>query len=102
VTASQKDRDYIAAVDWRMAEKLAGEGKGDLIGGIKVLNPKDFPVSSTSSLRQVAARRGRGARRQVRHRVGQAPGRDDGVQLGEGPDRDEEQDSRATRTASRC
>ena len=43
VTASQRDRDYIAAVDWRMAEKLSGEGKGQVIGGIKVLDPKDFP-----------------------------------------------------------
>ncbi len=43
VTASQRDRDYIAAVDWRMAEKLANEGKGQVIGGIKVLDPKDFP-----------------------------------------------------------
>jgi nitrous-oxide reductase len=43
VTASQRDRDYIAAVDWRMAEKLAGEGKGDVLGGIKVIDPKNFP-----------------------------------------------------------
>jgi nitrous-oxide reductase len=43
VTASQRDRDYIAAVDWRMAEKLTGEGKGQVIGGIKVLNPREFP-----------------------------------------------------------
>ena len=40
VTASQRDRDYIAAVDWRAAEKAIGEGKGDLIGGVKVLDPK--------------------------------------------------------------
>ena len=43
VTASQRDRDYIAAVDWRLAEKAAGEGKGTLIGGIKVLDPKAVP-----------------------------------------------------------
>src|SRR5512133_3639587 len=43
VTASQRDRDYIAAVDWRLAEKAAGEGKGTLIGGIKVLDPKAIP-----------------------------------------------------------
>jgi nitrous-oxide reductase len=43
VTASQRDRDYIAAVDWRMAEKLSGEGRGQMIGGIKVLDPKEFP-----------------------------------------------------------
>lgn len=43
VTSTQRDRDYIAAVDWKMAEKLAAEGKGTLIGGVKVINPKDFP-----------------------------------------------------------
>jgi len=43
ITASQRDRDYIAAVDWRMAEKLAAEGKGQVIGGVKVLDPKEFP-----------------------------------------------------------
>jgi nitrous-oxide reductase len=43
VTASQRDRDYIAAVDWRAAEKAAAEGKGDLIGGVKVLDPKKNP-----------------------------------------------------------
>jgi nitrous-oxide reductase len=43
VTASQRDRDYIAAVDWRMAERLAGEGRGQVIGGVKVLDPKEFP-----------------------------------------------------------
>ena len=43
VTASQRDRDYIAAVDWRAAEKAINEGKGDLIGGVKVLDPKKVP-----------------------------------------------------------
>ena len=43
VTASQRDRDYIAAVDWRAAEKAAAEGKGDLIGGVKVLDPRKNP-----------------------------------------------------------
>jgi nitrous-oxide reductase len=28
VTSAQKDRDYIAAVDWRMAEQLAAKGEG--------------------------------------------------------------------------
>ena len=40
VTASQRDRDYIAAVDWKAAEKAIAEGKGDMIGGVKVLDPK--------------------------------------------------------------
>lgn len=43
VTASQRDRDYIAAVDWRAAQKAIDEGKGDLIGGVKVLDPKKVP-----------------------------------------------------------
>jgi nitrous-oxide reductase len=42
-TASQRDRDYIAAVDWRAAEKAIAEGKGDVIGGVKVLDPKKVP-----------------------------------------------------------
>ncbi|MBK5256781.1 MAG: Sec-dependent nitrous-oxide reductase [Vicinamibacteria bacterium] len=43
VTASQKDRDYIAMVDWRLAEKSTAEGKGKMIGGVKVLDPKEIP-----------------------------------------------------------
>jgi nitrous-oxide reductase len=43
VTASQRDRDYIAAIDWRAAEKAAQEGKGDTVGGVKVLDPKKVP-----------------------------------------------------------
>src|SRR5262245_20022395 len=43
VTTTQRDRDYIAAVDWRAAEKAIGEGKGDVIGGVKVLDPKKVP-----------------------------------------------------------
>jgi nitrous-oxide reductase len=43
VTASQRDRDYIAAVDWRVAEKAAAEGKGTMIGGVRVIDPKEVP-----------------------------------------------------------
>jgi nitrous-oxide reductase len=43
VTASQRDRDYIAAVDWRAAEKAAAAGQGDMIGGVKVIDPKKVP-----------------------------------------------------------
>jgi nitrous-oxide reductase len=43
VTASQRDRDYIAAVDWRAAEKAIADGKGDMIGGVKVIDPKKVP-----------------------------------------------------------
>ena len=43
VTASQRDRDYIAAVNWRAAEKAAAEGKGTMIGGVRVIDPKAVP-----------------------------------------------------------
>jgi nitrous-oxide reductase len=39
VTASQRDRDYIAMVDWRAAEKAVAEGRADTIGGVKVIDP---------------------------------------------------------------
>ncbi len=40
VTSTQRDRDYIVAIDWKAAEKAAAEGKADSIGGVKVLDPK--------------------------------------------------------------
>ena len=43
ITASQRDRDYIAAVDWRMAEQLAAKGEGQMIGGVKVIDPAKNP-----------------------------------------------------------
>ncbi len=43
VTASQRDRDYIAAVDWKAVEKAVAEGKGDMIGGVKVIDPRKVP-----------------------------------------------------------
>jgi nitrous-oxide reductase len=43
VTSTQKDRDYIAAVNWREAEKAVKEGKVKMIGGVKVIDPKDTP-----------------------------------------------------------
>jgi nitrous-oxide reductase len=43
VTASQRDRDYIAAIDWRAADKAAASGQGDLIGGVRVLDPAKIP-----------------------------------------------------------
>jgi nitrous-oxide reductase len=43
VTSAQRDRDYIAAVDWRMAEQLAAKGEGTMIGGIKVIDPAKNP-----------------------------------------------------------
>jgi len=43
VTASQRDRDYIAVVDWRMAEKLASQNEGQMIGGVRVIDPSKHP-----------------------------------------------------------
>ncbi|MFN8626813.1 MAG: Sec-dependent nitrous-oxide reductase [Candidatus Binatia bacterium] len=43
VTASQRDRDYIAAVDWKMAEQLAARGEGQTIDGVKVIDPAKNP-----------------------------------------------------------
>jgi nitrous-oxide reductase len=40
VTSTQNDRDYIAAVNWREAEKAIADGKFGLIGGMKVIDPK--------------------------------------------------------------
>lgn len=43
VTSTQKDRDYIAAVNWKAAEAAIKSGKGKVIDGVKVLDPKDTP-----------------------------------------------------------
>jgi nitrous-oxide reductase len=43
VTASQRDRDYIAAINWREADKAAAAGKGELIDGVRVLDPATLP-----------------------------------------------------------
>ncbi len=43
VTASQRDRDYIVAVDWKAAAAAAAQGQGDTIGGVKVLDPAKIP-----------------------------------------------------------
>lgn len=43
VTSTQKDRDYIAAVNWKAAEKAIADGKYKTIDGAKVIDPKDTP-----------------------------------------------------------
>jgi nitrous-oxide reductase len=43
VNASQRDQDYIAAVDWRAAEKAIADGKFDTVGGVKLIDPKKVP-----------------------------------------------------------
>jgi nitrous-oxide reductase len=39
IKASQNEMDYVAAVDWRAAQKAVDEGKADMIGGAPVLDP---------------------------------------------------------------
>lgn len=41
VTSTQKDRDYVAMVNWKAAEKAIRDGKAKTIGGVKVIDPKD-------------------------------------------------------------
>lgn len=41
VTASQKDRDYVVAVNWKNAEQAIKDGKFKMLGGVKVIDPKD-------------------------------------------------------------
>ena len=41
VTSTQKDRDYVVAVNWKNPEKAIKDGKFKMIGGVKVIDPKD-------------------------------------------------------------
>ncbi len=41
ITSTQKDRDYVIAVNWKNAEKAIKDGKFKMIGGAKVIDPKD-------------------------------------------------------------
>jgi len=43
VTATQKDRDYIAAVDWKAAERAVKEGKSRDVDGVKMIDPQQVP-----------------------------------------------------------
>ena len=43
VTASQKDRDYMTFVNWRKAAAAAAAGKGKVIDGVRVLDPREVP-----------------------------------------------------------
>jgi len=43
VKASQNEMDYVAAVNWKEAQKAVDEGKGHMIGGAPVLDPKEVP-----------------------------------------------------------
>ncbi len=41
VTSTQKDRDYVVAVNWVKADQAIKAGQGKVIDGVKVLDPKD-------------------------------------------------------------
>ncbi len=41
VTSTQKDRDYVVAVNWVAADKAIKDGKGKVMDGVKVLDPKE-------------------------------------------------------------
>jgi nitrous-oxide reductase len=43
VTATQKDRDYVIAVNWKAAEQAVKEGKITTISGVQVIDPKLAP-----------------------------------------------------------
>ncbi len=41
VTASQKDKDYVVMVNWKLAEAAVKAGKGKKVNGVDVLQPAD-------------------------------------------------------------
>ncbi|HEY3215958.1 MAG TPA: Sec-dependent nitrous-oxide reductase [Candidatus Eisenbacteria bacterium] len=43
VKASQNEMDFIAAVDWRAAQRAVDEGKAKMIGGAPVIDPSQVP-----------------------------------------------------------
>lgn len=43
VTSTQKDRDYIAAVNWKAAEEAIKNGKFKMLDGARVIDPRDVP-----------------------------------------------------------
>ncbi|MEW6208954.1 MAG: Sec-dependent nitrous-oxide reductase [Acidobacteriota bacterium] len=43
VTSTQKDRDYVVAVNWKEAEKAVQGGKFKEMGGVKVIDPREAP-----------------------------------------------------------
>ena len=43
VTSTQKDRDYVVAVNWKAAEQAVKDGKVTQISGVNVIDPKAAP-----------------------------------------------------------
>lgn len=42
-SSTQKDRDYVAIVNWRAAERAAAAGKTFAVGGVKMIDPAKVP-----------------------------------------------------------
>ena len=82
MTSTQKDRDYIVAVNWKAAEKAVKAGKVKTIGGVPVIDPKMAPgfvylIPAAKSPHGVDVTPGR----QVHHRQRQTPVDHDRFQL---------------------
>jgi nitrous-oxide reductase len=43
VSMSQRDRDYMAFVNWRRAAEAVRAGRGRMVGGVRVLDPREVP-----------------------------------------------------------
>jgi nitrous-oxide reductase len=43
VTSTQRDRDYIAAVNWKAAEQAVNAGRVKTIASVKVIDPREVP-----------------------------------------------------------
>ena len=43
VNASQKDRDFVAIVNWRAAEKAVADGKAETLAGVPMIDPLKVP-----------------------------------------------------------
>ncbi|SHN87659.1 Sec-dependent nitrous-oxide reductase [Desulfitobacterium chlororespirans] len=45
VNASQREMDYVVALNWKMLEQAANEGKYKIVDGVKMIDPLDVPGS---------------------------------------------------------
>jgi nitrous-oxide reductase len=43
VNASQNERDFILAMDWRKGQQAIEEGRFEMVGGARMIDPKDVP-----------------------------------------------------------
>lgn len=45
VNASQREMDYVVALNWKLLEQAAEEGKYEVVEGVKMIDPHDVPGS---------------------------------------------------------